>query len=604
MLFKKLFKNNTSYDPLTVQSISNFENLEWIDAGFPMFPYSTSGSHIIWYNNTWHLLGGSNNKTKHYELINNKWTQLESLPYGVEDGTGVVVYNNRIHLFGGCATGIYKYHYAWDGHTWTKLTDIPINFYNTSPVVYNNEIHLIGGGDAGTKHYKWDGASWILVGDTPYKFVVGTVLVYNNEIHIFGSSTSQTAAFYKYHYKWDGVQWTGLPSLNFNCNGRNGFVINDEIHFIGIKVESNSNAHYKIPSENVNTSVGIRLNDLPSTYPTRFFALNDELYYTYTYYCFKNRNLSYNIQSYLTNDIIDNTYDVSNENESIIDNTLWNNWMIQQESLPTLPEGYIRDKYAVFYNDEIHILSPTSKSKNHYKLNKDTLEWEKVSDMPVCIFGYGSCIVYNNEIYTVGDSSSGSSIKLYSWNPTDGWKSKASVSVNNYTYNYNYKLVVWDGCLHLFGGFPLGSSVNSEDHWYYNCVTNQWKKIEKGAPFGSNPLYCYNDNFIYAFCTSNTNDMYYKYDGSKWVNCQGIWSKNATISNAWVCENGSLVVCAKNGSSSSYTYSLYRFDGQNWFEIEFLDENGTIPSGLTVALYVYRDNKHHLYSSNSDYIIQ
>lgn len=93
---------------------------------------------------------------------------------------------------------------------------------------------------------------------------------------------------------------------------------------------------------------------------------------------------------------------------------------------------------VIVYNDEIHIFgghpSSLTTSKNyasqkyHYKLNKDTNVWEKVSSLPYYFFG-GSAVIYNGEIHLLGGGRTSTTRRKHVYlNSKKAWKSSTSLS--------------------------------------------------------------------------------------------------------------------------------------------------------------------------------
>ena len=120
-----------------------------------------------------------------------------------------------------------KYHYKYDGTTWTKLDDLPYSFYEGSAVVYNNEIHLLGSSYSGNykSHYEYNGTTWTQLDVLPYDFYRGCAVIYNNEIHIMGSNSS---SYYTEHYSFI-ITKDKLLSFTINKNITIPFVdIDDE----------------------------------------------------------------------------------------------------------------------------------------------------------------------------------------------------------------------------------------------------------------------------------------------------------------------------------------------------------------------------------------
>ena len=206
---------------------------------------------------------------------------LGTLPYGIYYGSAVVL-NNEIHILG-CSSSTYsKYHYKWNGSSWTSVSTLPFKFNSGSAVVLNNEIHILGAKDYNL-HYKWDGSTWISVSTPPeltpnYQAVVlnediyipfggnnkifkysgstntwttisstfpyqnsqGSTIVYNNQIHILGGNTGSGNY---YHYKWNGSTWTSVSTLPYSFYDGSVVKLNGVIHILG--GNSTATKHYK-----------------------------------------------------------------------------------------------------------------------------------------------------------------------------------------------------------------------------------------------------------------------------------------------------------------------------------------------------------------------
>lgn len=113
------------------------------------------------------------------------------------------------------------------------------------------------------------------------------------------------------------------------------------------------------------------------------------------------------------------------------------NWTSDVTTLPYNP-AYCK---AIVFNDEIHIFGghPNSltHSKNyasqkyHYKLNKDTNQWEKVSTLPYYFFG-GSAVIYKGQIHLLGGGRTNTTKKKHVYlkvsNNKYSWKSSTSLN--------------------------------------------------------------------------------------------------------------------------------------------------------------------------------
>lgn len=177
----------------------------------------THGKFVI-YKNNFYILGGR--KYDNYEqgywkynISSNSWTLYnDRLPYPMRDAIPIVL-NDVLYALGGDGTvntRYDKYFYKTTGSlsSWTALTNLP--FQPNIAVVYNNEIHIMGdvsatSKDSGSKyHYKWDGSSWTSVSTLPYAVCDDAfAVVHNGRIHLMGGYGNRYG-----HYTWDGSSWT------------------------------------------------------------------------------------------------------------------------------------------------------------------------------------------------------------------------------------------------------------------------------------------------------------------------------------------------------------------------------------------------------------
>ncbi len=167
-----------------------------------------NNSAFIWDGKIHYLTG-----TSHYELGSGGWTKFETTPLPGFTKSCAVVYKNELHALG-CASNYTsnKFHYKWNGTSWTKVGELPISFYGGATCVYEDELYIFCqvSSSAANTFYKFNGATWTQVGTLPYQFYYGDVVVYNDEIHMLGSLTTEK---YKSHYKWNGASWTKVGEL-------------------------------------------------------------------------------------------------------------------------------------------------------------------------------------------------------------------------------------------------------------------------------------------------------------------------------------------------------------------------------------------------------
>ena len=233
-----------------------YNGSEWVSVS--TLPYSFIWGAAVVFNNEIHILGCShltNGSGIHYKWNGSSWTQASSpLWSGLNGndikGSSAVVLGNAIHFFVAYSVGYgtytyYKFHYKWDGSSWSTPSTPPYDFKWASVVVYKGAIHLLGGGtkDSSTNrnHYKWNGSSWTSASTLPYPFTQGSAVVLNDEIHIFGGSgysTSYSVQPYKQsHYKWNGSSWVSVSTLPYPFKISSAVVwnstANDEIVLLG-----------------------------------------------------------------------------------------------------------------------------------------------------------------------------------------------------------------------------------------------------------------------------------------------------------------------------------------------------------------------------------
>lgn len=215
-------------------------------------PYSVGRGAIVWYNNRLNVLGGNSTKLYQYDMNNNEWTSVSTLPFNPYDSKSggdnlslVVVYNNEIHIFGrNTATSSKAMHSKWDGTSWTTVaTESSSSFYEGATViVYNNEIHCL----RYTSHDKWNGSSWSSASTLPYKFINGCCAVYDGKLHILGSTSTNPDANAPYkHYAWDGSSWTEVSTLPYPFKYGAAVVYLGELHIMGGENTDSNGANRK-----------------------------------------------------------------------------------------------------------------------------------------------------------------------------------------------------------------------------------------------------------------------------------------------------------------------------------------------------------------------
>lgn len=110
----------------------------------------SSGMYIspVIYDGKIHILGtgaSTSNRTGHYKLTGNQWTEVSTIPYNAFSAVALVLDGN-IHILNGNNT---PNHYKWNGTVWTKLPDLPSSYNGIPMAVYKSRIHYL----TSTTHY-------------------------------------------------------------------------------------------------------------------------------------------------------------------------------------------------------------------------------------------------------------------------------------------------------------------------------------------------------------------------------------------------------------------------------------------------------------------
>ena len=241
-----------------------YDGVEWeklYDGSFPYgYPYGYSVPLVVFDNKIYHLNVGNTDPTEIniYDINTGLWTRISGNIGGYPKTGSIsysaaVVYKNEIHMLGGIYRGndtsYTKYHYKYDGTSWSNVSTLPYSFYNGCAVVYNDEIHILGSKNSShtRDHYKYDGTSWSKVSTLPYSFYNGRAVVYNDEIHILGS---QNGSYTKYHYKYDGTSWSKVSTLPYDFYNGCAVVYHNEIHILGGYYAPEARYHYKFDGTN------------------------------------------------------------------------------------------------------------------------------------------------------------------------------------------------------------------------------------------------------------------------------------------------------------------------------------------------------------------
>ena len=124
-----------------------------------------------------------------YNILKNTYTKLAEIPYEFYQGSAVGI-ETDIYLFGTNSSGQRNKAYKYDTKTneYTKITDIPVaEFYNKCVVSIGTDIYLI---DIYNK-YKYNTITneYIALEEKlPYDFLSGSTVIINKNIYLLGGS--------------------------------------------------------------------------------------------------------------------------------------------------------------------------------------------------------------------------------------------------------------------------------------------------------------------------------------------------------------------------------------------------------------------------------
>ena len=519
-----ILENNNEVKLKSFSGISNSTNYKYEEC--ENLPYDFYQGCAVVYNNEIHILGSytSSYRKYHYKFDGTTWTQLEDLPYNFYQGCAVV-YNDEIHILGSYSSSYYKYHYKFDGTTWTQLEDLPYDFYQGCAIVYDNEIHIMGSYASSSYykyHYKFNGTTWTQLEDLPYDFYGGHAVVYNDEIHTLGSYST---SYRNYHYKFDKLTstWTQLEDLPYDFYQSSAVVYNDEIHMLG-----SYNSSYTKKGCKFDGNVYSKLEDLPyDFYQGSAVVYNNEIYilggYQTRKFCYKyTRDVVNSNDIEITSINLENEktipfklpYAISdNSNEKITLNhfNINSNYNPSWEELENLPYDFYQG-CAIVYDNEIHIMGSYASSyrKYHYKFDKSTSTWIKLNDLPYDF--YQACaVVYNDEIHILGSYASSYRKYHYKFDGTT-W---TEVSTLPYDF-YGGNAVVYNDEIHMLGSY---ASSYYKYHYKFDKLTSTWTQLEDlPYNFYQGCAVVYNNEIhILGSYSYSYYKYHYKFDGSAWT---------------------------------------------------------------------------------------
>lgn len=191
---------------------------------------STNGtvSKAFVFNNNLYIVVG----TDIYRYDTTAWTKVTTVPsidghtsVSIRIGT-VAVYDGAVHFALGWQESTsnynFRYHYKWDGTTWTSVSTLPVQGFYSNFIVLNNQLYLlIGSSTELNSFYRWSGSSWTSLGSiSPYpqsaEFIAfyKTVDSIGEKIHLIFNYTPSGGSLTVAHRVYDGTSWSDGQDLS------------------------------------------------------------------------------------------------------------------------------------------------------------------------------------------------------------------------------------------------------------------------------------------------------------------------------------------------------------------------------------------------------
>ena len=210
------------------------------------------------------------------------YTKMTDIPYEFYYSSGSVVVNNDIYLISGVynSPGCQKlYKYSINDNTYTSLKSIPAVMYKGTSVAIGTDIFIIGGihGMPLVYNYKYDTLTdtYTKMTNIPYGFYNGSAVSIGSDIYLLGGEAIKTN-----NYKYDTLTDTYTQNENIPYNFYNGSAVNigNNIYLLGGYDSKKINYRIEIPLLDKNaivfTKSGVPFRNKVKMYNTQYGVLN------------------------------------------------------------------------------------------------------------------------------------------------------------------------------------------------------------------------------------------------------------------------------------------------------------------------------------------
>lgn len=224
--------------------------------------------------------------------------------------------------------------------------------------------------------------------------------------------------------------------------------------------------------------------------------------------------------------------------------------------------------------ETIHLFRNSSNRSMHYKWNPKITSWDVLSDMDTFSQLYGKFLIYNNDIYYVGDNDSGNGdIYVYRYN-NGVWDQQSTAPVSS----YGLDAVVYDNCIHIF----VGKNHYAWDGEIWTSVST----LPYSFNYGKAVVYN-NEIHIMSNYSNGGTSSHYKYNGSSWssVSTLPYWLGGGTAGSAIVFNNEIHIL---GSSNTTHDQKHYKWNGTSWVNCS------TLPYHFEGGLAIVYDGALHI----------
>ena len=225
---------------------------------------------------------------------------------------------------------------------------------------------------------------------------------------------------------------------------------------------------------------------------------------------------------------------------------------------------------TVMYNDEIYIVGGSSSDNSSVvgkTLRKFTIKnvfgfsnakWISASTLPYDFY-YGSTVVVKDEIHILGGGPSSNRTYHYKWNGKE-W---TEVSTLPYTFYYSSAVVLNDE-IHI-----LGSYDDTYSQYHYKWDGSSWTEVSTlpHAFYQCSAIVYHDEIHILGSKSYSYYTDHYKWDGTSWIKVSTL--PYNYYGGSAVVYNDEIHILGNSYDSSYYKYH-YKWNGMSWSKVSTL----------------------------------